>query len=80
MLGLGEREDEVKETIQDLFSAGCTIVTLGQYLQPSSDHMEVAEYITPGKFEEYRLFALNAGFAPLRAAHLYVPLFMRKNM
>jgi lipoic acid synthetase len=70
MLGLGENEDEIKETILDLFSAGCTVITIGQYLQPTTAHMEVAEYITPDKFEEYRLFALNAGFAFVESSPL----------
>ncbi len=70
MLGLGEKEDEVKETIQDLFSAGCTVITIGQYLQPTAAHMEVVEYITPEKFEEYRLFALETGFVFVESSPL----------
>jgi lipoic acid synthetase len=62
MLGLGEDEKEVYETMDDLVKAGCKILTLGQYLKPSMDHMEVVEYITPQKFEEYRELALNKGF------------------
>jgi lipoyl synthase len=62
MLGLGETEDEVIETITDIFSSGCKILTIGQYLQPAVGFMEVVEYITPEKFEEYRLAALNTGF------------------
>jgi lipoyl synthase len=62
MLGLGEREEEVAETIRDLFAAGCKILTIGQYLQPTRDHMEVVEYVTPGKFEQYRLLALETGY------------------
>jgi len=62
MLGLGEKENEVYETIDDLVKAGCRILTLGQYLKPSRDHMETVEYITPQKFEEYRKWALNKGF------------------
>lgn len=62
MLGLGETEKEVHETMDDLVKAGCRILTLGQYLKPSMEHMEVIEYITPQKFEEYRELALNKGF------------------
>ncbi|MCX6302499.1 MAG: lipoyl synthase [Bacteroidia bacterium] len=62
MLGLGETEKEVHETMDDLVNAGCRILTLGQYLKPSMEHMEVVEYITPLKFEEYRELALNKGF------------------
>jgi lipoic acid synthetase len=62
MLGLGETEPEIFQTIEDLFEAGCNILTIGQYLQPGLDYLEVAEYITPGRFEEYRIFALDKGF------------------
>ncbi len=62
MLGLGEREDEVLQAMDDLRSVGCKVLTIGQYLRPSFDHMEVAEYIKPEKFEEYRKIALDKGF------------------
>ena len=70
MLGLGEKEDEVKETIFDLYKAGCRVITIGQYLQPTAAHMEVVEYITPEKFEEYRLFALETGFVFVESSPL----------
>ena len=62
MLGLGENENEVIETINDIRATGCRILTMGQYLQPRAGYMEAADYITPGKFEEYRIMALDAGF------------------
>jgi len=62
MLGLGETEDEIFTTIHDLKSAGCRIITEGQYLKPGPDFMEPAGYITPGKFAEYRKYALSLGF------------------
>ena len=62
MLGLGETREEVMESLHDLHAAGCSVVTLGQYLAPSLNHMPVAEYITPEVFEEYRLRALEIGF------------------
>lgn len=62
MLGLGETEKEIFETIHDLYDAGCRILTLGQYLKPSPDHMDVVEYVTPERFENYRNEALRAGF------------------
>lgn len=62
MLGLGEREAEVKKVMKDLWGAGCSILTLGQYLQPSGAQIPVAEYISPEKFEYYRLLALETGF------------------
>ncbi len=62
MLGLGETEKEVLETMDDLLNAGCSILTLGQYLKPAEGYMEPVEYITPEKFEEYRQTALVRGF------------------
>ena len=51
MVGLGESEDEVLETLADLHAAGCRIVTVGQYLQPTAAHWPVSEYVSPEKFE-----------------------------
>ncbi|TNF40381.1 MAG: lipoyl synthase [Bacteroidetes bacterium] len=62
MLGLGEREEEVNEALNDLYATGCRIVTIGQYLAPSLEHMPVVEYVTPEKFEEYRRKGLEIGF------------------
>ena len=62
MLGFGETEDEVLDTIKDIYNTGCQILTIGQYLQPAIGFMEVVEYITPEKFEEYRIAALKRGF------------------
>jgi lipoyl synthase len=62
MLGLGETEDEVFETMADLRSAGCSILTIGQYLQPGMEYMEPLSYVTPERFEEYRNEALKMGF------------------
>ena len=62
MLGLGETEPEILETIDDLYNAGCRILTIGQYLKPSPDHLNVIEYITPDKFKKYRESALRKGF------------------
>jgi lipoic acid synthetase len=62
MLGLGEREDEVMVALEDLRSAGCDILTLGQYLQPTLKHLPVVEFVTPAKFEEYGRRAGKMGF------------------
>jgi lipoic acid synthetase len=62
MLGLGETEAEIMETIDDLSSVGVDILTMGQYLQPTSEHLPVAEFITPEKFAEYKEIALKKGF------------------
>jgi lipoic acid synthetase len=62
MLGLGEMEGEVFETMKDLRNTGCRIITVGQYLQPDLRHMEAVNYIPPVKFADYRKFALILGF------------------
>jgi lipoic acid synthetase len=63
MVGLGESDDEVLQTLRDLREMGVEIVTLGQYLRPSLEHYPVAAYITPEKFDWYRLQALEMGFS-----------------
>ncbi len=62
MLGLGETEAEILETIDDLSSVGVDILTLGQYLQPTPKHLPVKEFVTPEKFAEYKTYALAKGF------------------
>jgi lipoic acid synthetase len=62
MLGLGENEDEIIETIGDLIMSGCRILTIGQYLQPSLKHMKPVSYVKPEKFDKYKEIALNSGF------------------
>ena len=70
MLGLGETEEEVLETISDIRATGCSILTIGQYLQPAFGYMEVVEYVRPEKFEEYRQAAINAGFSFVESSPL----------
>ena len=62
MLGLGETEEEVIETMQDLRSVEVDILTLGQYLQPTPKHAEVKDFITLEKFDEYQKLGLKMGF------------------
>lgn len=62
MLGVGEREDEVRHSMRDLRAAGVDFLTLGQYLRPSDWHLPVAEYVSPSRFEEYRRFGEEIGF------------------
>jgi len=62
MLGLGESDDEVHEALQDLLDNGCSLLTLGQYLQPSKSHLPVIDYIQPQMFESLRHSALAMGF------------------
>lgn len=70
MLGLGETEGEVKESFTDISNAGCDILTLGQYLRPSPQHLDVAEYIHPEQFGNYRKTALLYGFKEVVSAPL----------
>ncbi len=62
MLGLGETEEEVLETMDDLRSVNVDILTLGQYLQPTPKHLPVAEFITPEQFDKYKEIGLKMGF------------------
>ncbi|MEQ1622143.1 MAG: lipoyl synthase [Methylococcales bacterium] len=62
MLGVGETEEEVLQVLEDLLDHGCSMLTLGQYLQPSKDHLPVKSYITPMQFEEYGRIAKHMGF------------------
>ncbi len=63
MLGLGETEEEILVTMDDLLQAGVKIMTLGQYLQPTLQHMPVSAYISPETFERYRQIGLSKGFS-----------------
>jgi lipoic acid synthetase len=62
MLGLGEKEEEILQTMDDLLAVNCKIITIGQYLQPTRQNITVEEYITPERFEFYRIKALEKGF------------------
>ncbi len=62
MLGLGETEEEIIETMEDLRAVDVDILTLGQYLQPTPIHLPIAEFVTPEKFEKYKEIGLKMGF------------------
>ncbi|MDE6342961.1 MAG: lipoyl synthase [Muribaculaceae bacterium] len=68
MLGLGETPEEVVETMRDLRDAGCEVMTIGQYLQPTANHYTVKEYVHPDVFEEYRRKGLEIGFRHIESA------------
>ena len=70
MLGLGEKEDEVIETINDLKKAKVDVLTIGQYLQPSKKHLTVKSFITPEMFNKYEDYALNLGFRHVESGPL----------
>ena len=62
MLGLGETREEVLETMNDLYQNGVHILTLGQYLQPTKEHLPIAEFVSPVVFKEYKQIGLEMGF------------------
>jgi len=70
MLGLGETEKEVYETMDDLKSVGCKVLTIGQYLQPTWDNIEVTEYVTPEQFKKYEEVGLKKGFRHVESTPL----------
>ena len=70
MLGLGEKDDEILETMRDLRSVDVDVVTIGQYLQPSKQHLPVQEYVTPERFERYREIGLDMGFRHVESSAL----------
>ncbi|MGD9078083.1 MAG: lipoyl synthase [Desulfobacterales bacterium] len=63
MLGLGESSEEIRSTLKDLIDAGCRILTLGQYLQPSKAHLPVKRFVSPAEFENWKNTALEMGFS-----------------
>jgi lipoic acid synthetase len=63
MVGLGETHDEVFRTMEDLRQHGCDVLTIGQYLQPTKMHLEVAEFVHPDTFARYKEQGLELGFA-----------------
>jgi lipoic acid synthetase len=70
MAGLGETAGEVLQTMDDLLDAGCRVMTIGQYLQPSKENMEVVEYISPETFEKYRTAGIQKGFRVVESSPL----------
>jgi lipoic acid synthetase len=88
MLGLGEREDELTRTMEDLRSVDVDILTLGQYLRPSRGHIPVSEFVSPQRFEYYKQIAEDLGFlyvasgpfvrSSYRAGELFVDALIRK--
>jgi len=62
MLGLGEQDEEVLQSMEDLRNAGVDIITLGQYLQPTTRHLPVVEFVAPERFEKYKQVGMEMGF------------------
>ncbi len=70
MVGLGEEKDEVLQTIREIRDAGTDVLTVGQYLRPSPDHLPLVRYWTPDEFAEVREFALGLGYAHVESGPL----------
>ncbi|RXG29713.1 lipoyl synthase [Leeuwenhoekiella palythoae] len=70
MLGLGETEDEVIQSLKDLREADVDVVTIGQYLQPSKKHLAVKQFITPDQFKKYETIGLEMGFRHVESSAL----------
>lgn len=70
MLGLGEKDEEVFKTMDDLAAHGCDVMTIGQYLQPTKLHHEVLEFVTPEKFEMFKEEGLKRGISYVESAPL----------
>ena len=70
MLGLGETEEEIRETMDDLRKVDCQVITLGQYLQPSVRHLPVQKYVHPDDFDRYGAIAREKGFRFVESAPL----------
>ena len=68
MVGLGETEDEVFKLMDDVLDTGCDILTIGQYLRPTPNHIEVAEYVHPDKFKKYKETGMQKGFRYVASA------------
>jgi lipoic acid synthetase len=63
MLGLGETDNEVEQLLKDLRGVGCDRITIGQYLKPSKNSLEVVEYVRPEKFDFWKQKAISLGFS-----------------
>ncbi len=70
MTGLGETREEIKETMAEIHSWDVDILTIGQYLQPSKNHLPVARFYTPDEFEELKNYGLELGFKWVESAPL----------
>ena len=70
MLGLGGTREEILQTMDDLRSVGCRVMTIGQYLQPTAANVEVKEYVTPQVFDEYKRIGLEKGFTHVESGPL----------
>ena len=70
MLGLGERQEEIEQTLHDIVSDGAEILTVGQYLQPTPQHLPVARWVTPEEFQHWKEFGLSIGLGVVESGPL----------
>jgi lipoic acid synthetase len=70
MVGLGESDEEVKQTMQDLRAVNCDILTIGQYLQPTQKHLGVEDFIAPEQFDAWQTYGESLGFLQVVASPL----------
>ena len=70
MIGLGETFDDIKKTLEDLRNSGCDILTIGQYIQPSKEHLKVSKYYELEEYEKLRELAKSIGFRDYKIAPL----------
>lgn len=76
MVGLGETEDEVVELMRDVKAAGVRLLTIGQYLQPTKNHIPVVEYVTPEQFAKYKTIGMELGFDNVESGPLVRSSYM----
>ena len=76
MVGLGETKDEVIQVMKDLRSVGCRLFTIGQYLQPTPQNLDIVEYVTPEQFAEYKKIGMELGFDNVEAGPLVRSSYM----
>ena len=76
MVGLGETKDEVVQVMKDLRKAGCRLFTIGQYLQPTPQNLDIVEYVTPEQFAEYKKIGMELGFDNVEAGPLVRSSYM----
>jgi lipoic acid synthetase len=70
MVGIGETKEEVLSLISDLKNSGCDIMTIGQYLQPTKNHLPVHRYVTLDEFKEYKDYGLSIGLKAVESSPL----------
>lgn len=79
MVGIGETKEEIEETMIDLYNAGCRMLTIGQYLQPTKDNLEVDRYVHPDEFEEYKQFGIQLGYKQVESGPLVRSSYMAEH-